>query len=120
MSKEQSLVKQLMQYLALKGIFAWRQNQGAVKSVYGGKVRFFRFASVKGISDIIGVLPDGRMLAIEAKVGRNKPSDDQEAFLSSINDSGGLGFVAYSLDDVMKGLDDAGWLAVPEWVPVLP
>lgn len=102
---EQDLVRACLQYLELKGIPAWRQNQGGMLASYGGKKRFIRFAGIQGISDIIGLLPPaGRLIAVECKVGRNKPSEHQEAFLSQIKAAGGLAVVCYELDDLIKAL----------------
>lgn len=109
--KETDLVKQILDYLALRGVFAWRQNQGAMKGTYSGtgKKWFLRFAGAKGISDVIGVLePEGRFLAIEAKVKPNKPTDDQTAFLERVRECGGVGILAYDLDDVRSVFRDLG------------
>lgn len=99
--KENELVKVILEYLNYKGHFVWRNNTGAVKTFYTDrwgamKQRFLRF-SVKGASDIIGIAKDGRMIAIECKVGKNKPTEDQNNFLSEINKRGGIGIVAYDM-----------------------
>jgi hypothetical protein len=44
---------------------------------------------------------DGKFVAIECKIGRNKPTDLQNAYLEEIRKRGGIAIVAYSLDDVM-------------------
>jgi hypothetical protein len=103
---EADIQKQILEYLARRRIFAWRQNSGAV--VYEDRnrdKRFVRFASVNGISDILGILPDGRMLAIEVKKRGKKPSKKQRIFLETIRENNGVAIVAYSLDDVIKELD---------------
>ena len=56
-----------------------------------------------GVSDFLGIYK-GRMLAIEAKAGKNNPSPDQVAFLERIKQEGGIGIVARSVDDVIDGL----------------
>lgn len=56
--------------------------------------------------DILGILPDGRFLAIEVKKdSKGKPSKGQIEFLSTINQSNGVGFVAFSLKCVKENLD---------------
>ncbi len=103
---EADVQKQILDYLAWRHVFVWRQNSGAV--VYEDEnrnKRFVRFASVNGISDILGILPDGRLLAIEVKKKGKKPSDDQEKFLAAIKRNNGVAILAYSLDDVIKELD---------------
>lgn len=98
---ESDVQKQILEYLAWKHIFVWRQNSGA--TVYedkNGNQRFVRYASINGISDIMGILPDGRLLAIEVKRVGKKPSDDQKKFLAAIKKNNGVAILAYSLDDV--------------------
>ena len=45
-----------------------------------------------------------RFLAIEVKTKTGKVSLDQAKFLKLVNESGGLGFVARSVDDVIDTL----------------
>ena len=53
-----------------------------------------------GVSDILGVLPGCRFLAVEVKVPKGKVSPHQQEFIDSVNQAGGLAFVARSLEDV--------------------
>lgn len=55
---------------------------------------------LKGTSDILGMFHGGRMFALEVKAGKNKPTAEQKIFLDEINQGGGLGIVAYSVDEV--------------------
>lgn len=108
---EQTLIRQLLEYLRLQGHFAWRQNQGAMAGTYQGKRRFVRFAGIEGIADIIGVLGrgsawPGRFLAVEGKIRPNRPTAAQAVFLGAVNAAGGLGVVAYDLDDLRRALGD--------------
>ena len=110
---ETDLVREILQYLELRkktGVGgAWRQNNGAATGESNGKRRFIRFTSMPGIADVIGILkPSGRMLAIEAKMPGNKPTEDQQNFLDLIDGSGGVAFVAWSLDDVISRLRKEG------------
>ncbi len=91
---EAAIVKAVIQYLTIRGCFVWRQNAGAVSGEYKGKRRFVRFSGAKGVSDIIGVLPSGRFIAVECKDGSNKVSADQQRFLSAVEAHGGLAIVA--------------------------
>jgi len=63
-----------------------------------------------GIADIGGVLPGGRILAIEVKVPGNKTDPDrlakQTKYLCRINASGGLGFFALSLFEVQYKINE--------------
>ena len=56
-----------------------------------------------GISDIIGCY-NGRMIAIEIKKPGGKATGDQLRFLASVNQAGGIGFMASSTEDVVVGL----------------
>ena len=108
MRLETTLVKAAVEFLRYKGFVCWRQNVGAVivKDEDTGKKRFIRFG-VPGISDIIGWSPNGLFLAAEAKVGRNKTTPDQELFLASVRDAGGIAVVFWNLDDLEDGIGKA-------------
>jgi hypothetical protein len=103
--KEQDLLKSCLRYLELRGFLCWRQNQGAIAGEYKGKRRFVKFTTAKGISDIIGILPGGRFLAVECKIRPNKPTFDQECFLEQIRKAGGLAVVVYEVTDLIKALE---------------
>ena len=96
-SSEKDLQKEILSYLCSSGIFAWRQNTGAV--LY--KKRFVRFG-LPGISDIIGIMPDGRFLAIEVKSEKGKLTVYQEGFLEAVRKNGGIAIIARSLFDVIS------------------
>lgn len=57
----------------------------------------------KGVPDIIGCTPGGTFYGIEVKFGTNKASKLQEYNLAEIVKRGGIGILAYSLDDVKQG-----------------
>lgn len=61
---------------------------------------------IKGVSDILGILPDGRLFAIEVKAGKNTATPEQKEFIKQINDRGGVAFVARSIDDVKFNLEN--------------
>jgi penicillin-binding protein-related factor A (putative recombinase) len=56
-----------------------------------------------GVADILGCYK-GRMIAIELKSPKGKATPDQERFLQNVNDAGGIGFVARTIDEVIEGL----------------
>lgn len=103
MKLETPLVKAAIEFLRYKGYVCWRQNVAAVTATYKGKTRFIRFG-VPGVSDIIGCSPEGRFLAAEAKVGHNKTSPAQTAFLASVHEAGGIAVVFWNLDDLADGI----------------
>jgi hypothetical protein len=102
--RETTLVAACLQLLALRGVFAWRNNSGAF--VLGeGKGRRFVRAGMKGSADILGVLPGGRFLAVECKIGRNRPTTAQTAFLNTIRAAGGLALVVWDVKELAEALD---------------
>ena len=94
MGKEENIVTELVrEYLKKAGIWHFKH--------WSGKY------SMLGISDLLGVLPDGRFLAIEVKTKGKKASKDQREFLDAINRNNGVGIVVDSLEDLiekMKGV----------------
>ena len=86
----------------------WRQNSGTfAERNRDGSTRYIRANTAKGMSDIMGVLKDGRTLAIEVKsrTGRMRPG--QEEFLQTIRSAGGVAGVCRSVDDAVRLLGDA-------------
>ncbi len=103
---ETSLNKALLQFLRYhpKVADVWRNNSGGARLPgRNGKSQFVRF-SRPGISDILGFLKDGRFLAVEGKVGKNTPTEAQQEFIDRVRAAGGVGIIAYSIDDVERGL----------------
>jgi Holliday junction resolvase len=88
--KEKEITTQIRNVLKLYGVFHWKVFQS--------------LGATPGVPDILGILPGGRMLAIEVKTERGKLSPHQERFIKNINDNGGLAFVARSFDDVVRTL----------------
>lgn len=98
--KESDLQKAILQYLLYRGVYCWaNKTQGTYDPI---RKHFRTFHGLKGVSDILGVLPTGRFLAIEVKTPIGKLTDDQERFIDRINDTGGFAFVARSIQDVEK------------------
>lgn len=104
MTPEGAVVKECLEYLKIRGIFAYRQNTGAAEfRARSGKRRFVRFGAL-GASDIIGIIPGGRFIAVECKAGKGKLSDLQKDYLKTVTDNGGLAIVAKSYVDIEKAL----------------
>lgn len=62
----------------------------------------------RGISDILGCLPDGRFIAVEVKAEKGRVSEYQERFIEDVNRCGGLGFIARSVEEVRERLSQVG------------
>lgn len=98
---EHEIQTAILDYLHSKAIFCWRNNSGAVFSEYKGRKRMIKYG-LKGSADILGILKNGRFLAIEVKNEKGKLSEEQGHFLAMIKHNGGIGFVAKNLDNVLK------------------
>lgn len=105
---EKHIENQILSWLALKKIFAFKHDSvgifDPVKKTY--RIRN-NVRTVRGVSDILGILPGGRFLAIEVKRPSGVVSEHQQTFLNAVNQAGGAGFVARSLQDVIDKLSPA-------------
>jgi hypothetical protein len=98
MTKEGKIKAAIMKYLRARGHFLWvHSNVGIVKK-NGQRIP----VGMKGVADIIGVRRGGQIIAVEVKAGYNKASEAQEVFLNHIRDMGGVGIVAYSIQDCVE------------------
>ena len=104
---ETALVKQCLKYLAIEGILAWRNNTGSRQGSYKGEDTYVKYGLCRGSSDIIGVMHDGRFLAIECKIGTAQPTDLQEAFLESVRRQGGLALCIRTLPELVTEIRNA-------------
>jgi hypothetical protein len=103
---ETQLVRLCIDYLLTMGHYVWRNNTGATRLSYTNKAgqvqnRVLR-AGLRGSSDIIGLTKKGQFLAVECKVGRNKPTEIQNLFLEHVRVRGGIAVVAYDIIDLQK------------------
>jgi VRR-NUC domain len=112
-NKETDLVRAVLDWLALRRIKAWRTNNTGIfdpiKKVYR------TFQGLRGVSDILGIVPQtvdlqgervtfGNFLAIEVKRPGESLREDQEAFLQEIRERGGIGICVRSLGDLEQAL----------------
>jgi hypothetical protein len=109
-NKETDLVRACLDWLALHRIKAWRMNNTGifdpVKKIHR------RFHGLRGVSDILGILPQtvrlaeggeeifGNFLAIEVKKLGEKARPEQEAFLQDIRRAGGIALCVHSLREL--------------------
>jgi hypothetical protein len=111
--RESNVLSACLQWLTLKRVFHWRQNQGAIP-LPGG--RFRRFVGMKGLPDVLAVLPQERDLAgrgterfavfcgIEVKRKGQRPRPEQQAFLDRLNAMGGVGVCVHSVAELEEML----------------
>lgn len=105
---ETALVRACLQYLSLRGILAWRNNTTGVYDPV--RKRFRTFTGMKGVADVLGVLPGGRLLAVEAKQPRGRLSEEQKVFLDGVNRAGGLAVVVRDVRQLAEALEREGVL----------
>lgn len=112
LNRESDVLSACLQWLHLKGVWAWRQNQSPIPLKDGG---YRRFVGLKGVSDILGILPQrvqlvgekeptmfGNLLAIETKRPGEKPRPEQQEFLEKVNQLGGIGLCVHSVEELEK------------------
>jgi|WetSurMetagenome_2_1015567.scaffolds.fasta_scaffold439959_2 hypothetical protein len=106
---EGAVLAAILEYLKLRHVYAFRMNTGAGKLLDGARhtSRFVRFG-FPGCSDILGILDDGRFLAIEVKGPKGKATFEQLDFLAEIAKRGGVAFIAHSIEDVERHLFQPG------------
>ncbi len=97
MQVEQSIQSAILQYLRFKGIFCWKNNTAGI---YVRSRNTYIPSHAPGVSDILGILKDGRFLAIEVKAPKGRISPHQQQFIDEINARGGVAFVARSVEEV--------------------
>lgn len=93
---ETVIVAECLEWLARHRIFAWRNNTGSYKTPEG---RFIRYGHV-GSGDILGLLPDGRFLAVECKTPTGTQSEPQKVFQAMVERNGGVYVLARSPADL--------------------
>lgn len=98
---ESGALREVIKALRSHPAVAWveRQNSGQVK-IEGRYITF----GWRGASDIIGMLKDGRLLAVEVKGPAGRLQPHQRDFLERVRSNGGVAFVARSLADVVREL----------------
>lgn len=95
---EQTIQKQVMLTLSDAGCLVFRNNTGMYRTPDG---RVIRYGLHKGSSDIIGVAPDGRFLAVEVKTKRGKPTQEQILFINAVLQAGGIAGIVRSPADAL-------------------
>jgi hypothetical protein len=105
---ESAVLAGCLRYLEKAGIYHWRNSTGAVRIAPG---RFIRFGKV-GSSDIEGILPGGRFLAVEVKAARGRLSPEQRQFLAEVQSLGGLAVTVRGWRELADMLREAGYVTM--------
>lgn len=88
----------IIDHLRRLRVFCWNQPTVGIPDGQGG----FRTTGNRGVADVIGILSGGRFLAIEVKTEKGKVSEYQADFLRNVNEHGGVGIVAFGIDDYLE------------------
>jgi len=84
----------------------FRNNVGALPDPKGRG--YIRFGLAVGSADLIGVMrPNGRFVALEIKMPNGRVTPDQEAWLKTIRDFGGVAEVVRSVDEALLVVEKA-------------
>ena len=103
---ESRVLTDCLRYLQIRGIYHWRNSTGAVQIAPG---RFMRFGKV-GSSDILGVLPGGRLLCVECKAPEGgRLSSEQKQFLTDVRNLGALALVVRGWQELEEALREEGY-----------
>lgn len=86
------------------GCRLFRNNVGLLETKSGSKMRV---GLCVGSSDLIGIAPDGRFLAVEVKTQVGRTTPEQESFIGMICNMGGIAFVARSTEDFRREIRNA-------------
>lgn len=100
--KEAAALVEVLKALRTHPAVSWAERQNTGSARIGG--RFIRFGW-PGCSDVLGMLRDGRFLAVECKSPTGKLRPEQAVFLERINGAGGVGFMARDCRDIYRELN---------------
>ncbi len=90
-------------WLKTQGIYCWRNNTtGIFDPVAQVFLPLTGVGALTGVADILGILPNGRFLAVEVKSQTGRISKDQQSFLEAIKQNKGVACVVRSLDDLKE------------------
>lgn len=106
---ETEIQESILDYLQQRPdvIFAFRCNSGKVQVLpnYSGGRPYWLQLAPKGTADIIGMMDNGRFLAVEVKKGKAQPSKEQKEFINLIRKGGGVAIVANGVERCQDRLD---------------
>lgn len=96
---ETKLQSKIIKWLEEHGAIVLRTNSGVFTGESGNRVQ----GTAAGTSDLTCCWR-GRFVAIEVKAENGTTTDKQERYINRVNASGGLAFVARSVEDVKRQL----------------
>lgn len=111
MNPETKLQRLIMLALSEAGCTIWRNETSGAwmgKQIHkaGDQVtltnaRMMTFGLCVGSSDLVGIAPDGRFLAVEVKTPKGRPTKEQLRFIEAVRNAGGIAGIARSVDEAL-------------------
>ena len=109
MTPENQIKLAICDWLSAHKIFVFQHDSVGIFDPVKKRYRISRTKyRLKGVADILGLLPTGKFIAIEVKTKSGRLTPEQEVFLDRVSENGGIAFVARSVDDVRCALDRTG------------
>ena len=96
--KESDIQRLIMLALSEAGCLIWRNNTGVLKNAAGIPIKF---GLCVGSSDLIGITPAGRFLAVEIKTCKGRATPEQLRFIEAVRARGGIAGIARSPQDAL-------------------
>ena len=99
--KANELQAAIVTFLNYHGYFVWVEK---TVGIYDPTKKIFRKSktNMAGKSDIIGITPEGRFIAIEVKIGKDFLKQEQIYFLDNIKSKGGIAITVKSFDEFLN------------------
>ena len=91
----------LIEFGSSPNLFIWKNHTGVARSLDSQRIIKY---GLQGSADIIGLISDGRFIAIECKTGSAKQSPKQVKFQLAVERFGGVYILAKSVDDFREKL----------------
>jgi len=91
--REQDIQRLIMLALSEAGCLIWRNNTGVLKNAAGIPIKF---GLCVGSSDLIGLTPTGKFLAVEIKTCKGRATPEQLRFIEAVRARGGIAGIARS------------------------
>src|SRR6185369_7129400 len=92
----------VLQLLGHRGVWAWKND---TKGTWDAARKRYRPShGLRGVSDILGIMEGGVLIACEVKTGAAKLTAEQETFLDGVNRFGGLGLCVRDLTELDNAL----------------
>jgi hypothetical protein len=96
--KESDLMRSIMLALFGAGCTVWRNNTGCLLDKRGVPVKF---GLCVGSSDLIGISPSGKFIAVEIKTTKGRATPEQMRFIEAVREKGGIAGIARSPEEAV-------------------